>query len=275
MNMNSLVRIYGRLTTAALSGALLLVVCTTAHEVIRRYSDPLGWLAEIMSDYQVELVLFDLPFPVTTSSREITGERASNTELESYARLFAREFALYPPDLVKRSKLRRVVFCEHLSTGGPRIGGVWDPEHETIYLDVGVAAGDKSRARNTIHHEFYHAIDSHRGTFDQDDRWEMLNPPGFKYGGGGHTAWHQPKTLMPTDKYPGFLNHYSTTAVGEDKAELFAHLVTSYAYVEQRAWADPVLRAKAQRMKELLADFCPEVNERFWKKAKALKRVGT
>src|SRR5204863_9871526 len=73
-------------------------------------------------------------------------------------------------------------------------------------------------------------------------------------------------------KYPGFLNHFSTFGVNEDKAEVFANLIVDSAYVERRATKDPVLRAKVQRMRELLAEFCPAVNDEFWEKARKLKR---
>ena len=53
-------------------------------------------------------------------------------------------------------------------------------------------------------------------------RWDALKPKDFKYGSGGKNAQDISTTSLLTEKYPGFLNHYSTTAVEEDKAEVLA-----------------------------------------------------
>jgi hypothetical protein len=67
---------------------------------------------------------------------------------------------------------------------------------------------------------------------------------------------------------PGFLNQYSTTAVAEDKAEVFAFMIVEPKYVDAKVQTDPFLKAKVARMRELLADFCPEVHRAFWAKVK-------
>jgi hypothetical protein len=79
-------------------------------------------------------------------------------------------------------------------------------------------------------------------------------------------------TSVLTDKYPGFLNHYSTTGVEEDKAEVFANLIFDAAYVAERAKKDKVLATKIERMKELLTKFCPEMNQKFWTKVEKINR---
>jgi hypothetical protein len=57
-------------------------------------------------------------------------------------------------------------------------------------------------------------------------------------------------------------------------AEVFSHLMANAAHVEERARTDPVIRAKVLRMKQLLAAFCPDVNEGFWQKVREFKRAG-
>ena len=78
---------------------------------------------------------------------------------------------------------------------------------------------------------------------------------------------------MLTDKFPGFLNHYSTTAMAEDKAEGFANLMGDRAKVDARSQRDPVIHAKVHRMQELLADFCRQADDDFWNRARDLKRA--
>jgi hypothetical protein len=61
----------------------------------------------------------------------------------------------------------------------------------------------------------------------------------------------------------GFLTRYSTSAVEEDKAELFAPLRTEHRAVMRRAKWDEVTAAKASELKRRLRDFCPEIDESF------------
>jgi hypothetical protein len=231
-------------------------------------------LGEVARAYHIEVVTADPAFPVSTRHGTIDGKGADPKALHEYARLFVPEFSLYPADLVKRARLRRVVLCRDLSFAGQRRNAVPDYEHDTLYLDVSRGTYNTRYLRKVIHHEFFHIIDYRDdGSVYADERWASLNPPGFKYGGSGRAAQDLRETSVLTTKYPGFLNHYSTTAVEEDKAEVFANLVVDLAYVEDRALTDRVLRAKVARMKELLAAFCPEMDGRFWEKVRRMKRA--
>lgn len=68
---------------------------------------------------------------------------------------------------------------------------------------------------------------------------------------------------------PAFLTKYSTSGVEEDKAEIFAYMVTDYGFVEKRAAADDVIRKKMSAMKVLVAAICLEMDGSFWKGAAA------
>jgi hypothetical protein len=125
-----------------------------------------------------------------------------------------------------------------------------------------------------IHHEFFHIIDyKDDGQVYKDEAWAALNPKDFKYGDGGKN-WQKEgsSTTALTTKYPGFLTHYSTTGVEEDKAELYAHLIVHPAIVNERMKTDAVLSAKVARMKALLKAFCPDMNEAWWKKVEKVER---
>jgi Putative zinc-binding metallo-peptidase len=237
-------------------------------------ADASGELEKIAKTYKIEIVKADLSFPVKTTHGMINGKSAGEKVLQDYARLFAPEFALYPTDLIQRSQLKRVVLCSDLSFADQRRNAIPDYEHDTLYLDVSRGTYSKAYLRKVIHHEFFHIIDYRDdGSVYKDERWEALNPAKFKYGSGGRTAQDLQQSSVLTDKFPGFLNHYSTTAVEEDKAEVFANLIIDSEYVENRAKKDRVLNAKVERMKELLVTFCPEVNDKFWEKAAKVKRA--
>ena len=236
-------------------------------------ADALRQLEKIATAYEVEIVTATPRFPVRTTHGEIDGESADRKTLESYAGLFALEFTLYPPDLVKRSTLNRVVLCKELSFAGQRRNAIPDFEHDTLYLDVARGKYSKTYLRKVIHHEFFHIIDYRDdGSVYQDELWEALNPEEFKYGSGGRTVQDISTTSVLTDKFSGFLNHYSTTGVNEDKAEVFANLIVDPAYVEGRARKDRVLKAKVERMRVLLVSFCPDMKEEFWERVRKTKR---
>jgi hypothetical protein len=204
----------------------------------------------------------------------IDGKAATQIELQGYTSLFATEFAIYPPDLLQRSQLKRVVLCGELAFAGQRRNAIPDFEHDTLYLDVSRGAYSKPYLRKVIHHEFYHIIDYRDdGSVYRDERWAALNPDNFKYGTGGRTAQDLKETSALTNKYPGFLNHYSTTGVEEDKAEIFANLIVDPEYVETRAINEHVINAKVERMKDQLAKFCPEMNNEFWERVRKIKRA--
>jgi hypothetical protein len=237
-------------------------------------ADSLGELEKIAKAYKVEIVTADPSFPVKTTHGTIDGKGTYKQDLKEYTSLFAPEFTLYPADLVKRSQLKRVVFCNELSFAGQRRNAIPDFEHDTLYIDVSRGKYSKSYLRKVIHHEFFHIIDLRDdGSLYKDERWEALNPADFKYGNGGRNAQDLMQTSLLTDKFPGFLNHYSTTGVEEDKAEIFANLIVDPAYVDARAKKDRVLKAKVQRMNELLMSFCPSMNDQFWEKVRNVKRT--
>jgi hypothetical protein len=231
-------------------------------------------LDQIAAAYEIEIVTGDPGLPAATAYGMIGGDSADRAALRRYVGLFAAEFTLYPPSLVKRARLRRVVLCTGLTFAGEHRTAIPDYEHDTLYLDVSAGSYDKAYIRAAIHHEFFHIVDyQDDGEVYRDERWAALNPPGFKYGSGGRSAQSDSNMSVLTDKWPGFLTHYATTGVEEDKAETFAHMIVHAGYVALRAKADPVLRAKVQRMKELVVVFCPDMTEGFWDRARNLRRA--
>lgn len=241
--------------------------------VVAEEAPHLKSLAKIADSYGIEVLSADVEYPITTKAGEIGGSNASAKAIETYAPLFAAEFGLYPPSLIKNAKLKRVILCTDLTFAGQRRNAIPDFEHDTLYLDAVRGASNKKYLRKVIHHEFFHIIDLlDDGKLYRDERWAALNPKEHRYGDGGRNSQNLATTSVLTDKIPGFLNHYSTTGVEEDKAEIFANLIVEPELVQKRAETDAVLKAKTAQMRDLLADFCPEMNEDFWKKAQVSAR---
>jgi hypothetical protein len=51
-------------------------------------------------------------------------------------------------------------------------------------------------------------------------------------------------------------------------------MITMGQIVDDRAKIDPVLAAKADRIRSLVKAFCPQMNEEFWKAARKVSRTG-
>jgi len=223
--------------------------------------------------YEIEILPTTREFSVGTTHGSITGSPAADSALGTYAALFAAEFSLYPPALIRRVGLERVVCCEDLAFAGQNRGAVPDFEHDTLYLDVSRGAFSPDYLRRVIHHEFFHMVDfADDGVIYADPGWARLNSAEFRYGNGGKAAQGRSTSSILTHNFPGFLDYYATTGVEEDKAEVFACLLAEPAYVEMRIQTDTVLGAKVNRMKELLARFCPDLDERFWEQVRARQR---
>lgn len=124
-----------------------------------------------------------------------------------------------------------------------------------LYLSVDNGLGPEPLRRVT-HHEVFHQIDfADDGRLDRDPAWEALNQPGFRYHGDNQTLQADPEASRLGTEVVGFLNEYSTSSVGEDKAELYSYLMVDPAMVRHRAADDDILRGKAKQLHQILDCF--------------------
>jgi hypothetical protein len=172
--------------------------------------------------------------------------------LDRYRRLLEGELARYPSRLLEKAGLKAVVIVQDLSFEGADCYSFADVERGRLYLSTR-AGLNETYIRRTIHHEVFHQVDfaAHRRLASDPD-WEALNPPGFRYSHDAATLQADPEATRPDDAPPGFLNRYATTSPAEDKAEVFAALVTDLDGVTRRADLDPVLRRKIERVRATL-----------------------
>ncbi len=220
----------------------------------------------------IEIATGGAPSPVRTRFGQITLASADRDALEKYQPLLCGEFAIYSPNLLVRAGLKRIVLCEQLAFMGQLRNAVPDFESGTLYLEVKRGQHNTRYLRRVMHHDFFHMIDYRDdGSLYQDDLWCGLNPKDFKYGKGGQSAQDQANTAVLSDRYPGFLNHYSTTGVEEDKAEIFAWMIVEPDIMAERQ-ADPTLAAKMDRIKQLMRGFSADADDRFWQTARSIRR---
>lgn len=222
-------------------------------------------LDDLARHYHITIRTSGSHFPVTTAWGPLDGADATPEQVARYSPLLAVEFSRYPAKLVSRVRLKEIVLMVGLAFRGQRRNAFPDWQARRLYLEVERGSSSPSYLRRVIHHEFFHMIDQARsGDTYRDAEWAALNPPGFSYGDGGANRQDRPSTGVASESLPGFLNDYATSGVEEDKAELFAYLVTDPAYVLRRSAAEPLLAAKAALLLRQLQRYCREMDQRFW-----------
>ena len=226
--------------------------------------------------YHIDILWDTLPFPLRVNKRLLNGERADEKQAKAAADLLRQELRFYSKDILQRLGLRRIVVAVNLTVDERRIGGLAVYQEYTFYLDAENILSREDRVRQTFHHELFHMFDYRDDRrISRDSTWEGLNPPSFHYGSGGYEMLNDPRAGLLTDKYPGFITRYSTAAVAEDKAEIYSHMVTHYALMQEIAKTDAVVRAKMKALMALLERFHPLMNERFWQQFEKGMPLGT
>lgn len=261
------------ITTYCAVGIVLLVGCSdqTIRDVpplpIARLSQRAQDLFnEVARRYDIEIVTKPT-FPMD----DVRGEAADIYHLERYAPLFAAEFSVYPVDLVRKCKLKKIILCKNLSSDGTACGGLCVHELKALFMTVVDRDVHERHARTTIHHEFFHLVhSSEAGHTFVDDNWKSLNSPKFQYG-GYHLVSRDVPPLVEPAILPGFVTPYSMTSIAEDKAELFANMILDPEMVKNLVAGDSILRTKVEFLKHELQEFCPEMSNAFWKKRELSK----
>lgn len=158
--------------------------------------------------------------------------------------------------------LKELIIVHGLWARGQDIGGIALHRGDTIILSA--ASRGSERLERTFHHEFFHLLDFAYDPFDPerytDPEWTALNPDGFAYGAGREGLVYMP--LDPADEdraIAGFASRYGTWKLSEDKAEVFALLVSKPWLAAERAREDAVLARKLALLVTRLEATCPGV----------------
>lgn len=249
----------------------LVLLFLTARAVVAEASPLFDQMAEqFKRDFDVQLVAENEGYPLGGPGGRIdaknTGER--NGDMVLY--FLRKEISKYPAELVRASGVKRIVLCRDLKADGRRVAGVASPSNASIYVDSTAQVGDEAHRRRTLHHEFFHFLDhaQHPSDMATNTVWKNANAPGVSYGSAappqkpGQYNW-------ASHPAPGFISDYSLTAIPEDRAELFAALMTNNLTLRTLLQRDPFLAKKTQMLKDELQRFCPAADEAFWAKTAA------
>lgn len=221
-------------------------------------------LAKLAADYGVEIQVIDADAKFTRDGYDVTAKPVSDALLEEYEPLFEAEWRKYPPSLMPKVHLKRIVLGRDVRVlnqpraAVPEFGPGW------FWLDADVNTRRPNYGRHALHHDFFHMIDqwdSPNGL--QDPAWKALDPVGTPDGPGGWNMQTGNPGALRAD-LPGFITKYATSAVEEDKAEVYSHLLTSTAFISGRAALDPILAKKVVYIKNLVATFEPTMGPSWW-----------
>ena len=198
---------------------------------------------------------------------------ASEGEYLEYLPIFEGALKKYPPGLLGAAGLRRVVWCGGFGGPGmaPGLGGLFWSDDSSIYLNVIVGKDNAGGRRHTVHHEIFHALDYRRDRTFRDQAWEAIS---------GSDAYYRPRlakaglmdpsfliegaNLGVLERQPGFMTSYAKSKVCEDKAEMFACMMSLPLFVETRMKGEPKIVAKVARIEADLKALCPSVPYGFW-----------
>ncbi|MBI4952649.1 MAG: hypothetical protein HY908_11495 [Myxococcales bacterium] len=195
----------------------------------------------------------------------VTADPPARADVLAVTALVERELALYPAGWLARIGLRNVVLCERLAEDGRAIPSLPNVR-ESLLVDV---SGAPAYLRRLVHHEIYHFADVvDDGQLLSDRAWEALNAPGFRYLGSGRGA-RAPEPTWPGLDAPGFVSRYATSALEEDKAELFALMMVAPRRAAELAAADPVLATKVAALRDHVGSIGGELDGQFWERLAA------
>jgi hypothetical protein len=142
---------------------------------------------------------------------------------------------------ISKIGLRYVLLCGEAQAGGRMIGGIPVPPLKTLMLSMG--GNDPAYQSHIFFHELFHYMEFTQNRSTNDPNWNAK----FKGYGSADSAW---KLGSGSD---GFVSAYAQSSPEEDRAEVFAHLMSAPATLRRYADSrnDAVLNEKISYIKDM------------------------
>jgi hypothetical protein len=189
-------------------------------------------------------------------------------EFKAFIRMCREQLEIYPEPITKRLNVKNLYMLDTFNFRGAGVAGQgmsWLPQASFAYgLRTFDPAVVKSMdfLRRTIHHEVLHLMDrefSKEGGPIHGTNWDSLNQEGFRYKIGSPGAASGPSGLRfykDNTKWQGFAEPYGMNIATDDRATLYARLMTAHLADEGRGdqpfleklKTDNILKAKADRL---------------------------
>lgn len=183
-------------------------------------------------------------FDFTLRGHPVHADEVEHARLSGYSTLLLAQLRHYPGGVLDAYGPRRILMVGQISAGGTPYNAMCDWDRRVLTFKALDLASERHDALICIHHELFHMIDNlARGPSWEDAAWDALNEPGFRYGDGGDSMRDAADAEL-TERIPGCVTRYASSATDEDKAETFAHLIVDRGWVLARAREDRYLAAK-------------------------------
>lgn len=194
----------------------------------------------------------------------------STMDLDFIFDIIQSQISIYPVSFLNKSGLKFVVACDNISLGGTgnpegAAPGHFDQSYGVFFLSIGkinkqIQNNSANIIKHIFHHEFYHIIDSTLKKIELDYEWKNLNKNSYREG---HKA--NPQAPIKTDGQ-GFVSDYAMNNEFEDKAELFAYLITKNKEMRKVMAQDKIIFNKVKLMIERMKSLSNDINGSFWSK---------
>ena len=205
-------------------------------------------------------------YNLSTPSFDLESNPATDLDLDLYTPLFMMEFWIYPKSFIRKVNLQRVTFVHDIkfTTNNYTQERTGCPEYnQTHSIILAIQERNLAYIRIVLHHEFFHYIDYADDKSFDDEGWENLNQKGFEYGNGGDSEREWIKLEKGVN---GFINHYSTTALEEDRAEIYQYLIGCPDEAVNNK--DEIVSKKAKRIQDFVnnldKDGIGDIRKNFW-----------
>ena len=193
----------------------------------------------------------------------------STSDFRNILKILLKEIEIYPVSFIKMSGLKFVMICQNLELENSNPLGLapghYDQSPGVFYINInGInkstdIKSKKEIIRHLFHHEFYHVIDTALSTVGIDDQWSRLNKQAYSENSTAEGPFIN-------NSVEGFISSYARNNHAEDKAELFAFMITKHNEFKKILPKDEILFNKSKLMIKRLKSLSKNIDNNFWKK---------
>ncbi len=203
------------------------------------------------------IMLSIAPSYALTDANWSTFSSSADANVSQAASELQTEFQKYTKNGLQNSGLKSIYLVKDLVVNGQARSGMPEPRTgKALYFDVSdiyLQSEDGMYMRRTFHHEFSHFTEYNLfGSYAPDDAtWTGCNNSSFRYGNGGASMYADPEFAHKSHPTYGFIDGYATSAIEEDKAEMFAWYLTDAPALQKLASKDAGVACKLLQTKSL------------------------
>jgi hypothetical protein len=193
----------------------------------------------------------------------------TNKDNDFIVDIIVSQIDLYPTSFLGKAGLKFVLICGDIKALGSSPEGLapshYDQSPGVFMLSVQkikkqIDAGQPQIIKHIFHHEYYHVIDSTLTKAVVDDDWVNINRNPYS----SENLKANVNEILSDGR--GFVSNYAKNNEFEDKAELFAYLVTKNKEMRFVMTKDVIVFRKTKLMIERMKSLSGDINGNFWSK---------